>query len=147
MATKVAQRKLKTAPGETVTYTVNGIKHRRRMLGGKWRLEIRCNGKWCMCLNESLPERDGQYIAHPIDGRCDTCNGIYSHLMRNAGQPCDECKLEAMAAMASAIEAAGIPLGWGYAGRGPNTVRPEWVYERAGERLKPQTTRLGKARG
>lgn len=103
-------------PGSVVRYNVHGLRHRQVTVGGKYRTEVRVGHEWVMILNHELPQsrRDpGQYIAHPQDGRCEDCGYIYSHLMTNADQPCDECRLQHMAEIGGRLQRMlGIDLGW-----------------------------------
>ena len=94
-------------------YKINGLWHEHRLIGGKYKLFIKIGHKWRVCLNVELPVKQGQYIAHPLDGVCSECVAIYSELMRNAYQPCSECRVEAAAERAALLEDAGIPMGWG----------------------------------
>lgn len=102
--------------GDMVRYRMHGLLHRQITLGGKYRTQIKLGTEWVMVLNHELPESGqgpGQYIAHPQDGVCCECGHIYSHLMTSAGQPCDECKLERMAELATKLQRdTGTDLGW-----------------------------------
>lgn len=80
-----------------------GILHRYIVLGGKKRLQIKLGAGWRTCLNEQLPTNGNGYVAHPQDGQCRKCGYIYSHLMRGANQPCDECRIEREEQYASAL--------------------------------------------
>lgn len=104
------------APGSVVRYHAHGLRHRQITRGGKYITEINIGHEWVMVLNHELPQSrvdPGQYIAHPQDGRCACCGYIYTHLMTNADQPCDECRLEHMAEMGSRLQRLlGIDLGW-----------------------------------
>lgn len=109
----VYESKAQPKRGEVVRYTMHGIKHRQVSIGGKYRTQIKLGSKWATVLNQELPAKDGQYIAHPQDGVCGECNHIYTHLMRNAGQPCDECRLQNMAELGQRIQDEyAVDLGW-----------------------------------
>lgn len=86
-------------PGERISYPVGlGVRCRQTSLGGRYRMELGWGNQWRLLMNDRLPvDRTGQLVAHPQDGVCSKCGYIYSHLMRNAGQPCDECRTEALA--------------------------------------------------
>lgn len=103
----------KRKPGTVVRYKLHGLQHRQVLYGGRWRTEIKIGHKWRVVMNAELPRQGDQYIAHPQDGVCEKCGYIYSHLMRNAGQPCDECRLERIARRAEALHRLlGLNLGW-----------------------------------
>lgn len=76
------------------------------------------DGKQHLYLNSAIPRdhRSGEIVAPLQSAVCDggkTCGHAYSHLMLNGRIVCDECRLEAVAALAAELQAAGIELGWG----------------------------------
>lgn len=63
-------------------------------------------------LNCDIPrDKHGEPIAHPLDGKCEQCGYGYSHLMRGATQPCNECNTEDVWERVAWWEEQGIPMG------------------------------------